>query len=84
MQALEFPEQTLIIAKDQPEYRPLPAWVGYLDGDKSIHCVTFCWGFSWKERLKLLFTGKVWHTVMTFNKPLQPQLLQVEKPKMRF
>ena len=25
MKIIEFPEQTLVIAKDQPEYQPLPA-----------------------------------------------------------
>jgi hypothetical protein len=33
-----------------------------------------------RERLKVLLTGKVWQQVLTFNKPLQPQLMAVEKP----
>lgn len=75
---IEFPEQTVIIAKDQPQYRPLPA---YQHGDKS-GTITFCWKLSLIDRLKLLFTGKLWHNVLTFNYSLQPQLLMVDKPFM--
>jgi protein gp37 len=41
-----------------------------------------CWRLSFKERLVVLFTGKIWHQVLTFKQPLQPQLLGVEKPRM--
>lgn len=78
-QLIEFPEQTLVIAKNQPQYRPLPAYQYPNDPEGKIVC---CWKLSLRDRLKLLFTGKLWHTVMTFNKPLQPQLIVVDKPKM--
>lgn len=78
MEVIEFPEQTAIYAKDQPEYIPLPA---YQFGD-DVGTVAFCWRLSMIERLKMLFTGKVWHLVLTFNQPLQPQLLTVDKPLM--
>ena len=35
------------------------------------------------ERLQILLTGRIWHEVLTFNGPLQPQMLMVEKPEMR-
>ncbi len=73
---IEFPEQTHIIAKDQPEYLPLPAHVAS-DGR-----VTFCWRLSMWERLTLLFTGHIWHQVLTFRSALQPQLVLVEKPDL--
>lgn len=76
MRAIEFPEQTFIIAEDQPEYAPLPAH----DFKDAAGTVAFCWRLTWKERLTLLFTGKVWHRVMTFGASLQPQMLTVEKP----
>ena len=78
MDLIEFPEQTIFIAKDQPEYRPLPAH-RFNDDDGTIAC---CWRLSWGERLRVLFTGKIWHRILTFNQPLQPQLLTVEKPEM--
>lgn len=76
MYPIAFKEHTLIIAKDQPEYLPLPAH-REIDGR-----VTFCWQFTWKERLKVLFFGQLWHQVLTFNRPLQPQKLTTDKPSM--
>ena len=80
MQIVEFPEQTVVIAKDQSEYIPLPAYRYPNDPQGRIAC---CWSLTWPERFKVLFSGMLWHQVLTFNKPLQPQLLTVEKPEMR-
>ncbi len=77
MNPTQFAEQTLVIAKDQPQYRPLPAH--RIHGDPNGQ-ITFCWALTWRERLKVLWTGKLWHQVLTFNEPLQPQLLAVNKP----
>lgn len=79
MKLIEFPEQTVVIAKDQPPYIPLPAYQYPDDDEGQIVC---CWSLSWRERFKVLFSGRIWHNVLTFNKPLQPQLLQVDKPAM--
>lgn len=78
MKLIEFPEQTVVIAKDQPQYNPLPAH--RFDGDTRGR-IACCWSLTWKERLRLLWTGRLWHQVLTFNEPLQPQLLTVEKPE---
>ena len=77
MKLAEFPEQTVVVAKDQPEYLPLPAHKLPSDPDGKLTC---CWELNWKERFHLLLTGKIWHQVLTFNNPLQPQRLTVEKP----
>ncbi len=78
MNLVSFPEQTAVYAKNQPQYRPLPAHrASDVEGR-----VTCCWALSWRERLHVLLTGRVWHQVLTFNQPLQPQLLTVEKPVM--
>ena len=74
MTPVSFPEQTVVFAKDQPEYLPLPAHVD------EHGCVTFCWQLSWRDRLRLLVTGKLWHQVLTFGRPLQPQKLSAECP----
>lgn len=76
---INFPEVTHIIGKDQPQYRPLPAHVE--PGQERR--ITFCWQLSWRNRLKVLLTGKVWHQVLTFHEPFQPQLLLVDKPAMK-
>jgi hypothetical protein len=78
MKLIEFPQQTVVIAKDQPEYNPLPAY-RFGDAEGRIAC---CWSLSWRERLRVLFTGRIWHQILTFNQPLQPQLLTIEKPDM--
>lgn len=77
MKLIAFPEQTIVIAKDQPEYQPLPAFQ-YADDPEGK--IAFCWQLSWRERLKFLFIGKLWHQVRTFHEPLQPQMLSLEKP----
>ena len=74
MKPTTFHEQTVVIAKDQPEYIPLPAHIT----DEGV--ATFCWELTLKERIKLLFSGKIWHRVLTFRQPLQPQLLSINKP----
>ena len=79
MQLIPFPEHTMVYAKDQPEYLPLPA---HKLPDDPYGRATFCWKLTWRERIELLLTGKVWHQVLTFNQPLQPQLLTAEKPEM--
>jgi hypothetical protein len=72
---VEFPQQTVVIAKDQSQYRPMPA-----HRNPETGVVTCCWSLSWKERFKLLLTGKLWHQIMTFGLPLQPQLLLIDSP----
>ena len=73
---IEFFEQTTIIAKDQPPYLPLPA---YVSKDETISC----WKFTWKERIQILFDGKLWLRQMNFGRPLQPQAPTVDYPFVR-
>jgi hypothetical protein len=79
MKLIEFPEQTIVIAKDQPEYLPLPAHRFADDPHGRIAC---CWCMTWRERLHVLWTGIVWHEILTFNQSLQPQRLSTDKPDM--
>ena len=64
-----------VYAKDQPEYQPLPVFK-IDDGT-----VLSRWKLSWRERLRALFQGDVYLFVCTFNAPLQPVMLQVERPQ---
>ena len=78
MELVEFEEQTVIFAENQPAYLPLPAYqLKDIEGT-----IVFCWKMTIYERFKVLFTGKLWHDVLTFNQPLQPQRLSVNKPVM--
>lgn len=73
---VEFEGQTVVFAKNQPEYRPLPAHVA------SDGTVTCCWRLGWRGRLRVLWTGNLWHQIATFGQSLQPQLLLTHKPEL--
>ena len=64
------------IAENQEEYLTLPA---YRNSSKEGE-VTSCWEMNWKERIKFLFTGRIYLTILTFDNALQPQIVTVEKP----
>ena len=74
MKPIKFPEQNSTYAKDQPQYNPLPT---YKTKDGKI---ISCWKMSFRERIKTLFTGQVWLSVHTFNRPLQPLRMSVYNP----
>ena len=75
MNPVEFKESNCTYAEDQPEYLPLPV---FKSDSPSGECIS-CWQLSWKERFKILFTGKLWLSMWTFNKPLTPVLPTVNK-----
>lgn len=76
MKPIAFSESNCVYAKDQPEYLPLPT---YKTADGAV---TACWGLSLRERLMLLWTGRLWFQVLTFNQPLQPQYPTVKKSEV--
>ena len=65
MKPIKFKEQNCTFAKDQPEYQQLPAFK-----NKNIEGipVVSCWKLSFIERLRILFTGKLWVNLLTFGK----------------
>ncbi|MHA1345026.1 MAG: hypothetical protein ACTSO3_01365 [Candidatus Heimdallarchaeaceae archaeon] len=76
MKPIKFKESNCTYAKDQPEYLPLPVYRSEEpEGD-----VISCWKLTWRERLKILFTGCFWFSQLTFHQPLQPQLPMIDKP----
>lgn len=76
MKPIEFKEQNIVFAKDQPEYLPLPAHKVVNDPKGQV---IFCQYLSFRERIKLLFTGKVWVCLLSFNAALTPSFLTVDK-----
>ena len=38
------------------------------------------WRLTWRERVRVLFTGRVWVRQLNFGQPLQPQKLSVMSP----
>lgn len=74
MDILRFEGVNVVYAENQPEYLQLPAYKRE-DGE-----VTCCFSLSLKEKIKVLLTGRIWISILTFNKPLQPILVSVNKP----
>lgn len=66
-----------VIAKDQPEYIPLPAVA--IDTPEGIAIVTR-WRPDAEERAALAAGADIWLLSLTFGGPLQPVRLTVECP----
>lgn len=80
MKPIEFPEVTVTLAKNQPEYQPLPVY----QARDPWSTVISCWQLEPEEIDALKANGgKLWLSQLTFGQPLQPQLPSVEKPQMR-
>ncbi len=75
MKPVPFKHQNTTFAKDQPEYMPLPALK--LEGDEG-HVIS-CWKLSLRERIKVLFFGRIWLDLLSFNKPLTPSFMSVNR-----
>jgi hypothetical protein len=62
------------IAEDQPEYETLPA-IRTADG-----YLISRWQLTWRERLVVLFNGDIYLWCLTFGRPVQPVILEVDPP----
>lgn len=76
MKPIRFTGWNTSFAEDQPEYQVLPGCMREGDEGEFISC----WKLTFLERLKLLFSGRLYLSCYTFNQPLQPQLPYVENP----
>jgi len=74
MNAIKFKDCNVEFAKNQKEYKTLPA---FRDTENGI--VITCYKLSLIDLLKVVFTRRVWLGQMTFNEPLQPQKLSVNR-----
>lgn len=78
MKPIEFPEQTNVFAKDQPEYMPLPAWIN--PDPASMGEVISKWKFSEKELQEVIKNnGEFYLTVCTFHGRRQIHIDEVMK-----
>lgn len=94
MKPVDFPERNVILAKDQPEYIPLPVFVEYQEkkieviGDPEIKhltkqvpwSMTGCLELSDEEIEQLRRTKLIWFTQSVFGNPFQPLHITTEKP----
>lgn len=74
MKAIEFKKQNVVFAKDQKEYQPLPAY------SQPNGLVTFCMQLDPHELEKVLQSGKLRLTVLTFGRPAQPIRVATKEP----
>ncbi|MDR3142541.1 MAG: hypothetical protein LBU37_12580 [Tannerellaceae bacterium] len=75
MKPIEFKECNAVYGQDQPEYMRLPAVkIDSLEGE-----VISCWELSLVEKIRVLFTGKIWIGQMSFNRPISPILPSTRK-----
>jgi len=73
----EMLQYEIVIAKDQPQYIPLPAVVS---GDG---LVVTRWRFSFWERWSILITGNLWHSQMCFSEKPHPIRIQTDEPQFQ-
>lgn len=84
MRPIKFKESNTLYAKDQPQYLQLP---GFVDPNplEPHGDVVFCMGLSFRERLRLLFTGRLWCSLRMFRthlgnvRPLTPSFFTTKK-----
>ena len=79
MKPIKFKEQNVVFAKDQKPYIPLPAYQDDIQGGRIFHC----WKLTVKERIKILFTGKLWINILNFKQPPQPIKPMVNNPFLK-
>ena len=80
MHPINFEESNVVYAKDQEPYLPLPAWQKK-DDNGTVVC---CWKATWPERIRIFLTGRLYLSMLTFNKPLTPNRIYAENPVKYF
>lgn len=80
MKAVLFPEQNVIAARDQVEFKALPGFHGKVpgwDGKTEFVC---CYELSENEIMKVRATGKIWLRLYTGGGNIQPHIVTVDNP----
>jgi hypothetical protein len=93
MQPIEFSQQTTILAKNQPQYTPLPVHIKYEEREvphpnfKGVTTkanipweLTACFELSPEEIGEICRTGKVWYAQCVFGNQFQPIRLSTQNP----
>lgn len=78
MKPIKFKKMNVTFAEGQPEYLSLPAYK--VPNDHRGTVVT-CWELSFLEKIKILFTGKVYISILTHNRTLHPLLPEIDLPQ---
>ena len=72
---IKFKEQNITYSTKKKEYSSLPAFKANTPQGQ----VVSCWKLSIGERLRILFTGKLWVCIVSFNRPLTPTYFTTKK-----
>lgn len=75
MKAIEFEGHNVVIAKDQPQYQPLPAFV------QDNGMVTYCMELSEEELNLIKKTKEVKLSFLNFGQVVQPVRVSVNRPE---
>ena len=78
MKPIDFKERNVIVAENQEEYMSLPA-LKFESGE-----IISCWKLSVAERLKVLLTGKIWHSSLSFNKSITPVFMTTNRKSVYY
>lgn len=73
MSPIEFEGMTGTAAKNQPEYGNLPM-------HRNDTTVTSCWKMTWRERIRVLFTGRVWLQLLEYDRLITPSIVSANNP----
>lgn len=73
MEPRAFFGQNTVIAKDQPQYKPLPAMI-------ENGRVLTCWQPNEKDKQAIAEGKPIWLWILTHNQPLQPLSMTTENP----
>lgn len=76
MKPVKFKECNVVFGDGQKEYQPLPA-LRFGDGT-----VVMCWKMSFSELLNVVLHRRIWVSLLTFNKPLQPTFVSADRKEM--
>ena len=79
MKAIKFPEANLVYAKNQKEYLELHV---YKDPKNKKGIAISCWKLSFMDIIRIIFSGKLWMSSMTFNKPFIPVAMTTKKSEV--
>ncbi len=80
MKAKKFKHQNVVFAKNQSGYEPLPA-LKFEGGNGEV---VFCMGLSFWERIRVLFIGEIWVSLLMFGKDLTPSIHTTNKRDLYF
>lgn len=78
MKPIKFKEVNVTFAENQDEYLPLPAF----RSDEPEGQIVSCWKLTFIERVRILFIGKLWVSLMMFGKPLTPMFFTTKKSEI--